>query len=48
MVATVAERGSGFIAEVKRLRDVEMWDVTQATRDTLPDRVVAWVHHALM
>jgi len=47
LVATVAERGGGFIAEVKRRRDVEMWTVTQATREALPDRIVAWVHEAL-
>jgi nucleoside-triphosphatase len=43
LVATVAERGGGFIAEVKRRRDVEMWTVTQSTRDTLPDRIVSWI-----
>jgi nucleoside-triphosphatase len=47
LVATVAQRGGGFIDEVKHRRDVEVWDVTPTTRDALPDRVVAWVHAAL-
>ncbi len=47
LVATVAQRGGGFIEDVKRRRDVEVWPVTRATRDTLPDRIVAWIHSAL-
>ncbi len=44
LVATVAQRGGVFIADVKRWRDAEVWTVTQTTRDALPDRIVAWVH----
>ena len=47
LVATVAQRGGEFIDEVKRRRDVELWPVTPTTRDTLPDRIVAWVHAAI-
>lgn len=43
VVATVAEKGVGFIAEVKRRRDVELWRVTTANRDSLPARVIARV-----
>jgi nucleoside-triphosphatase len=43
VVATVAERGSGFIAEVKRREDVELWEVTHASRDQLPGRIVEWL-----
>ena len=43
LVATVAQRGSGFIEEVKRRHDAEVWTVTEATRETLPDRIVAWI-----
>jgi nucleoside-triphosphatase len=43
LVATVAQRGSGFIDEVKRRHDAEVWTVTKATRETLPDRIVAWI-----
>lgn len=46
LVATVAQRGGGFIEEVKRRRDVEVWTVTEATRDSLPDRIFAWVQRA--
>jgi nucleoside-triphosphatase len=47
LVATVAQHGSGFIQEVKSRRDVETWTVTEATRDALPDRIVAWIQHAV-
>jgi nucleoside-triphosphatase len=47
LVATVAQRGGGFIDDVKRRRDVDVWTVTRTTRDTLPDRIVTWIHTAL-
>ena len=40
VVATVAEKGVGFIADVKRRRDIELWRVTAANRDSLPARVI--------
>ena len=43
VVATVALRGGGFIAEVKRRRDVTRWEVTRANRDELPAPVLAWI-----
>jgi nucleoside-triphosphatase THEP1 len=43
VVATVAQRGSGFIAEVKRHPRAELWEVTGANRDGMPPRVVEWV-----
>jgi nucleoside-triphosphatase len=46
LVATVAQRGGGFIEEVKDRRDVEIWTVTETTRDALPDRIVAWIQSA--
>jgi nucleoside-triphosphatase len=46
LVATVGQRGTGFIAEVKQRRDVELWTVTRTNRDALPDQVVAWVRDA--
>lgn len=39
VVATVAARGSGFIAEAKARTDVEMLEVTRSNRDELP----AWL-----
>jgi len=47
LVATIAQRGGGFIAEVKQRRDVDLWDVTRATRDSLPDRVVEWIQREI-
>jgi nucleoside-triphosphatase len=43
MVATVAQRGSGSIAEVKQRKDTEVWEVTLANRDELPRRIVEWL-----
>jgi nucleoside-triphosphatase len=43
VIATVAQRGAGFIAEVKARRDVELIHVTRANRDDLPGLVLAWL-----
>lgn len=43
LVATVAQRGGGFIEEVKRRPDVELWTVTRRSRDEMPDRVLKWL-----
>jgi nucleoside-triphosphatase len=43
MVATISRKGGGFIVEVKARPDVVLWEVTQANRDTMPERVVAWL-----
>lgn len=43
VVATVALKGGGFIAEVKRLPGVELWEVTHENRDALPQRIAAWL-----
>lgn len=43
VVATIGQRGGGFIAEVKRRDDVELWTLTAANRDAMPARVVAWL-----
>jgi nucleoside-triphosphatase len=43
LVATVALRGGGFIAELKARPDVTLWTVTPENRDDLPERVATWV-----
>jgi nucleoside-triphosphatase len=47
VIATVGERGTGFIAAVKRRPDAELWEVTLATRDAMPSRVLAWLAERL-
>jgi nucleoside-triphosphatase len=42
LVATIALRGGGFIAEVKKRPDVQVVEVTQANRQNLPGQI-AWV-----
>ena len=43
VVATVALRGGGFIAEVKERPDVSIWQVTASNRDDLPRRLASAV-----
>jgi nucleoside-triphosphatase len=43
VVATIARRGTGFIAEVKRRSDAQLWEVSRQNRDALPDRILAWL-----
>jgi nucleoside-triphosphatase len=43
LVATVAFRGGGFIAEVKGRPDVQVVEVTQGNRESLPGEVAAWI-----
>ena len=43
VVATVALRGSGFIAEVKKRPNVQIVEVTNGNRQTLPEQIAAWV-----
>jgi nucleoside-triphosphatase len=43
LVATIALRGGGFIAELKNRPDVQIVEVNQANRRALPARIVAWV-----
>ena len=43
MVATVGAYGGGFIAEVKRRPECELWEVTHANCYDLPARILAWL-----
>jgi nucleoside-triphosphatase len=43
VVATVGQRGGGFIDEVKRRSDALLWELTLDNRDGLPGRVLAWI-----
>jgi len=46
VVATIALRGGGFIAEVKSRDDVEIREVRPANREALVEEVVAWIRRA--
>jgi len=43
LIATVAQRGAGFIADIKRHPEAELWQVMRENRDELPDRIVRWL-----
>jgi nucleoside-triphosphatase len=43
LVATIALRGGGFIAEVKKRPDVQIVEVTQGNRQSLPGQIAGWV-----
>jgi nucleoside-triphosphatase len=44
LIATIAQRGGGLIAEAKALPHAELWELTRANRDDLPVRALAWLH----
>jgi nucleoside-triphosphatase len=41
VVATVALRGTGFIEDVRRRPDVEVWPVTPGNREELPEKILS-------
>ena len=41
VIATVAKRGTGFIAEVKRREDCELWTLTRTNRDAMLEQMLA-------
>jgi len=43
IVATVAMKGSGFVAAVKKRPGVKLWEVTEKNRDAMPARIGAWI-----
>ena len=43
LIATVAQRGAGLIADVKRHPNAELWQVTRENRDDLSARIVSWL-----
>ena len=43
LVATIALRGGGFIAEVKKRPNVHIVEVTNGNRQILPGQIAAWV-----
>ena len=43
VVATVALKGGGFIAEAKRKPGSTVWEVSRTNRDALPARILAWL-----
>ncbi len=47
VVASVALKGDGLIAEVKRLPGIALREVTAQNRDRLPEEVIGWVRARL-
>jgi len=43
VLATVAMRGGGFIEEVKRRKDVTLFEITLPNRDSLPGEIAAHI-----
>jgi len=43
VVASVALKGAGFIAEVKKLPGVALREITVQNRNKIPDEIVLWV-----
>jgi len=45
VVATVALRGAGFIAEVKKREGVALWEITKKNRNDMTGKVAAWIRN---
>ena len=45
VVATVALKGGGFIASVKRRPDAALWKLTPENRDGMVEKVLGWIEH---
>lgn len=43
VVASVASKGTGFVAEVKRRPDCELWTLSRANRDAMPEQILDWI-----
>lgn len=43
VVATVALKGGGFIAAVKELPGVALWEITRQNRNSMPGKIISWV-----
>lgn len=43
VVATIALRASGFIARVKSMDSIALWEVTGPSRDEMPARITDWI-----
>lgn len=46
VVATIAQKGGGFVDEVKQRPDAELWPVSRGNRDELPERLLARLRFA--
>jgi nucleoside-triphosphatase len=44
VVATIALKGGGFIAEVKNRPGAALWEVTKKNRNEMPAKIDAWLH----
>lgn len=47
LVATVMAKFDPWVYALKARADTEVWEVTLANRDAMPERVLAWVHARL-
>jgi len=45
VLATVALRGVGLVAEAKGHPDSAVWEISTSTRDVVTDRILEWIGH---
>jgi nucleoside-triphosphatase len=43
VIATIGKQGPGLIASAKERKDADVWEVIEANRDALPDRIAHWL-----
>jgi len=46
VIATVAKKGTGLIAEVKQRPDCLLWEITYENRDEMPGKVLGWLQES--
>jgi nucleoside-triphosphatase len=46
VIATIGQKGGGFIEEVKQRRDALILEVTRENRDQCPELILAWLESA--
>jgi nucleoside-triphosphatase len=47
LLATIARKGKGFVAQIKARNDIELIEVTRTNRDRLPDKIARKIKAAL-
>jgi nucleoside-triphosphatase len=43
VIATIGKQGPGLIASAKKRDDADVWEVTEANRNELADKIVRWL-----
>lgn len=48
VIATIAVKGNGFVAEVKKRHGITLWEITRKNRNAMPAKISAWIRDMKM